>query len=231
MDASFSWCLVAPGRVLVVQEWRTLPNIFHLLGFYFCTKRYCYVWSIDRYCYLSIVIYKKTSKLLLCILPEKEPGPCPKAALLFLDSSSLSWLATVCICPLELREGPGGWSLFPQNKKRRIQKVLWPGAPQGPAQFPCEQSHEQTLQLVTRRPRKKNRSKFVVVVSWESSGRRGSWVCGRWKTCLKAKWGTRNQSSSSTTKRALLSCFLRCFLLRPDPHLAVEPAYGQRRGL
>ena len=28
---------------------------------------------------------------------------------------SLPWLATVQICPLELREGPGVWGLFPRN--------------------------------------------------------------------------------------------------------------------
>ena len=30
---------------------------------------------------------------------------------------SLPWLATVRICPLELREGHGGWTLLPPNKK------------------------------------------------------------------------------------------------------------------
>ena len=35
---------------------------------------------------------------------------------------SLPWLATVRICPLELREGHGGWSLIPTNKKRGTQK-------------------------------------------------------------------------------------------------------------
>ena len=35
---------------------------------------------------------------------------------------SLPWLATVWICPLELREGQGGWSLFPTNKKQETQK-------------------------------------------------------------------------------------------------------------
>ena len=32
---------------------------------------------------------------------------------------SLPWLATVPICPVELRKGQGGLSLFPSNKKRR----------------------------------------------------------------------------------------------------------------
>ena len=39
---------------------------------------------------------------------------------------SLPWLATVWICPLELREGQGGWRLFPANKKRGTQKWFVP---------------------------------------------------------------------------------------------------------
>ena len=35
---------------------------------------------------------------------------------------SLPWLATVWMCPLELRDGHGGWKLFPTNKKQRTQK-------------------------------------------------------------------------------------------------------------
>ena len=31
----------------------------------------------------------------------------------------LPWLATVPVCPLELREGHGGWSLFPRNRGYR----------------------------------------------------------------------------------------------------------------
>ena len=53
-----------------------------------------------------------------------EPGPCPQgcvivSGLLFscLCVPSLPWLATVPICPLELREGHGSWDLFPINKK------------------------------------------------------------------------------------------------------------------
>ena len=43
-------------------------NIFHLLG---------------------VLVLQKSSKILLCVSLEVEPGPCPKAALLFLDCSSL----------------------------------------------------------------------------------------------------------------------------------------------
>ena len=58
-----SWCLVAPGLVLVV-----FLSCFHLLG---------------------VLVLQKHSKIVLCVFLEEEPGPCPKAALLFLDSSPL----------------------------------------------------------------------------------------------------------------------------------------------
>ena len=58
---------------------------------------------------------------------EKKAGPCFKAALLFLDCSSLDsastlslpGLTTVQICSLELREGHGGQSLFPTRNGGR----------------------------------------------------------------------------------------------------------------
>ena len=37
----------------------------------------------------GVLVLQKSSKLLLRISLEGEPGPCPKAALLFLGSSSL----------------------------------------------------------------------------------------------------------------------------------------------
>ena len=42
----------------------------------------------------------------------------------------LPWLATVRICPLELREGHGGWSLA--YKKRETKQASMPGNPTGP---------------------------------------------------------------------------------------------------
>ena len=60
----------------------------------------------------------KTSKDSVLCIPWAEPRPCLKATLLILGCSSqdcipsLLWLATVGICPWELREGHGGWSLF-----------------------------------------------------------------------------------------------------------------------
>lgn len=160
-----SWCLVAPGLVMVV-----LLSGFHLLG---------------------VLVLQKNSEILLCIFLEEEPGPYPKAALLFLffyivcfnyscfimfsqfllyskmtqlyiyihihlvtlmytykpyallfldcfslgSAFPLPRLATVWTCPLELREGHGGWNLLPKNKKWGTQKGLCPGVPQGPARF------------------------------------------------------------------------------------------------
>ena len=43
-------------------------NIFHLLG---------------------VLVLQKSAKIFLCVSLEAEAGPCPKAALLFLDYSSL----------------------------------------------------------------------------------------------------------------------------------------------
>ena len=43
---------------------------------------------------------------------------------------SLLWLATVWICPLGLREGHGGWSLFPTNKERQTWKSFHAQEPQ-----------------------------------------------------------------------------------------------------
>ena len=42
---------------------------------------------------------------------------------------SLPWLATVWICPLGLREGLGGWSLYPENKKLGTRKGFWAQEP------------------------------------------------------------------------------------------------------
>lgn len=57
-----SWCLVAPGLALVV-----LLSSFHLLG----------------------VLVLQNSKILLCLFLAKEPGPCPKASVFFIDWSFL----------------------------------------------------------------------------------------------------------------------------------------------
>ena len=56
------------------------------------------------------------------------PGACTIVSSLLLSClciPSLLWLATVWICPLELREGQGG----------QTEKLLCPGTPQGPARF------------------------------------------------------------------------------------------------
>ena len=64
--------------------------------------------------------------------------------LLCFSLSSFSWLASISVHPLVLREVLGGWNLFPTNKKwgtqKRLQKrsvlgVMGYGDPQGPAWF------------------------------------------------------------------------------------------------
>ena len=61
---------------------------------------------------MGALVLKNNSKLLLCIFPEKEPGPCPKAVLYYCFQTvplpcfyipSLPWQSTVWICPM------GGW--------------------------------------------------------------------------------------------------------------------------
>ena len=47
---------------------------------------------------------------------------------------SLSWLATVWICPLKLREDQGGWMSL-QIRNRGCRKDLYSGVPQSPLQF------------------------------------------------------------------------------------------------
>ena len=106
--------------VIFSLEWRMLHqvvNIFQLLG---------------------VLVLQKSSKILLCVSLEVEPGPCPKAALLFfgcytccLCIPSLPWLATVWTCPLECGAGLGGWSLFPTNKKQGTQKGFHAQEPHG----------------------------------------------------------------------------------------------------
>ena len=77
-------------------------KIFHLLGVLvlYRAQRYCYVypWGGTR----------------------TMPQGCTTVSWLLLPClciPSLPWLATVLICPLKLREGHEGWSLFPTNKK------------------------------------------------------------------------------------------------------------------
>ena len=97
------WPQVVSWWASVVLTLSKVVNIFHLLG---------------------VLVLQKSSKILLRLSLEVEPGPCPQAALLFLDCFSLVFesLAAVWTCPLELTEGHGGWSLFPTNKKWGAQK-------------------------------------------------------------------------------------------------------------
>ena len=63
-----SWRLVALGQVPVVLLLSGVKNASYLMGGF---------------------SLQSSPKVFLCIFLEEEPGPCPKAALLSLDCSSL----------------------------------------------------------------------------------------------------------------------------------------------
>ena len=91
---------------------------------------------------LKVLVLQKSSKILLGISLERATGPCPKAALLFLDCSSLCsatpslpWLANVCTWPLELRDSHGDWSLFPKKQEMGDTKVFVARNPIGSCSF------------------------------------------------------------------------------------------------
>ena len=80
--------------------------------------------------------YVGSSKALLCVSLEVESGPGRQAALLFnflllppLCISSFPRLAAIGICPLELRESHGDWSLYPTSKKWGTQKGFYAQEP------------------------------------------------------------------------------------------------------
>ena len=93
-----------------------IVNICHLLGFQFCRRaqRYCYMYPLRQ---------------------NQDPTQgCTNDYWLLLQClciSSIPWSITVQICPLELMEGHGSWSLFPTNKKWDTERLLCPGAPEG----------------------------------------------------------------------------------------------------
>ena len=95
----------------------------------------------------------KSSKILLCISLEGEPGPYPKATLLSFDcpSNPLPPLISNCLNPPFGTQGRSQrWNeaYFLQSKKTCVggwnalgtERLLCPGALQGPAQFPYPQS-------------------------------------------------------------------------------------------
>ena len=79
---------------------------------------------------------KNSSKIFLCVSIDGEIRSCPKAALdcfsLVSYPPSLPYLTTAWICPLETREGHGGWmkavSCNQRNEEHR--KALCPWSPQ-----------------------------------------------------------------------------------------------------
>ena len=128
------WGAQCYQTVTFFLEWRMLHqvvNIFHLLG---------------------VLVLQKSSKILLCLYLEMEPGSFPKAALLFLPCvtpplcysshiHSLPWLITVWTCPLELREGHGDLTLILcKEEMGDTETIPCPVAPQDPVQFHMEYS-------------------------------------------------------------------------------------------
>ena len=77
------------------------------------------------------------SKILLCESFDGETGPCPKAFSPWSPNPFLLQLTTVWICPLELREGHGGWKkALSYNQRSGGCKGLVPSSPTGPCAVP-----------------------------------------------------------------------------------------------
>ena len=75
--------------------------------------------------------------ILLCVSPEREPGSCPKAILLFLDCFSFVF-ASLSFPDQQVSLGTQGssWSLneahFLEKEMGDGERLLSPGAPQSP---------------------------------------------------------------------------------------------------
>ena len=129
---------------------RVLGNLMNFCGSFnlasggLLEELLCFLWSgmknDDTFCLLGGIALQKSSKILLFISSE---DPAPKLHYFFLvlfpclHIHSLSWLATVQICPSELREIHGGWKLFStkRNKGGNTERLPCLGVPQGPVQF------------------------------------------------------------------------------------------------
>ena len=105
--------------MIFLLEWRMLHqvvNIFHLLGG---------------------LVLQKSSKILLCVSLEAEPGPAPRLHHCFLTLPPWSLpfqTRLVWTCPLELREGHGGWMKLISYKQEMgdPERLFVPRSPTGP---------------------------------------------------------------------------------------------------
>ena len=99
---------------------------FWLVGGGWCSRNLMLSLKLPSSTWVWTLVLQKNSQILLCIFLEEEPGPCPKAALLFLDCSSLvSPLPSLISNYLYLLS----WNLrrcrrlnetcFPQKKKKK----------------------------------------------------------------------------------------------------------------
>ena len=96
-------------------------NIFHLLG---------------------VLVLQKSSKILFCVSLEVEPGPCPKAALLFLAAPPLSLhplsslISSCSNLPFGTQERLWRLESVPYKQETGdMERLPCPGAPKGPAGF------------------------------------------------------------------------------------------------
>ena len=92
--------------------------------------------------WLSSIKSSKMSSLWVPLRGNQDPAPRLHHCFhtlpsLSLQPRSIPWVATTWICPLELKEDHGDWSLLPINKERMgdTEMLPGPGAPQGPALF------------------------------------------------------------------------------------------------
>ena len=95
------------------------------------------LWNVECWHLPFIGVFRsvRSSKIMLCVSPKAEPGPCRSYTLVSwlpfscLCIPSLPWLATIWIHSLEIQEGHRGWILFPAyngfyptNRKRGTRK-------------------------------------------------------------------------------------------------------------
>ena len=103
------------------------PVLFNMLSRFFIAflSRSSHIWFHGCYHHPQW-FWSPTRGNLSLLLYSDVPLILPQVVswllLPFLCILSLHQLATVLTCPLEHREGHGGWSLFPTNKKWKTQK-------------------------------------------------------------------------------------------------------------
>ena len=106
-----------------------------------CSRSLVLSLKLPSFTCVRALVLKNNSKLLSCIFPEKEPGPCPRAVLYYcfqtvplLCFSTSPPFPDKQLCESALCEAE--WSLFLTNEKWGTQEGFVPhGTPQAPAWF------------------------------------------------------------------------------------------------